>query len=107
MDMKAITLRFGTGEAAVAAIAAGCDGVLHVRRLDQEPRSPRSKASFAPSRTRRCRSRASTMRWRAMPREGPLPVGGARRRCTGGAALRDVIGLAEHQAVAEQMRQFA
>ena len=107
MDMKAISLRFEPGEAAVRAIAAGCDGVLQcggdldrvhaaleglVRAIEDE--------TLPTTRVDDALARHAELKARYLSED-------ARRRAPAAPTLRDVIGSAEHALVAEQMRQFA
>jgi beta-N-acetylhexosaminidase len=107
MDMKAISMRFEPGEAAVRAVAAGCDGVLQcggdldrvhaalegiVRAIEDET-LPATRVDDALARHARLKARYLSDE--------------ARRGAPAAPTLRDVIGSAEHALVAEQMRQFA
>jgi beta-N-acetylhexosaminidase len=107
MDMKAISLRMEPGEAAVRAVAAGCDGVLQcggdvdrvaaaleglVRALEDET-LPATRVDDALE--------------RHLALKGRYLSDGARRLAPAPPTLREVIGSAEHALVAEQMRQFA
>ncbi len=112
MDMKAISARFTRERAVVSAVAAGCDVLLlcgtdvadHasavealVRAVEREE-IPRARIDDAVARQRRAKERFAVMAgsplrpgWRPMPpRE-----------------LRNVIGCAAHQLVAEEMRRFS
>jgi beta-N-acetylhexosaminidase len=106
IGMGAISARYGTVEATVAAIAAGCDAVL-MCGTDQDVQSraiealihavedgtlPLKRVEDALARHRRVKER-----FLAPPR--PLPLGGA--------ALRNLLGRDEHQAVAAEMARFA
>ena len=115
LEMRAIADRYSTPEAAVAAIAAGCDALLlcggdldrHAAVLEGLIRAVESgplaltRVEDALARHRRLKERMLTSRpavcsalspdWR------PLPA----------AALRQVIGTGEHRAVAEEMAQYA
>jgi beta-N-acetylhexosaminidase len=107
MDMKAISLRFEPGEAAVRAVAAGCDGVLQcggdldrvhaaleglVRALEDQ--------TLPTSRLDDALARHEALKGRYLSDD-------ASRRVPAAPSLREVIGSAEHALVAEQMRQFA
>lgn len=105
LEMKAISGRYGIPEATVMAIAAGCDAVLmcgadqdtQVRALEaviravEEGALPLERAEDALVRHRRVKERFLTRR--------PAPLAGA--------ALRNVLGRDEHQAVAAEMFRFA
>jgi beta-N-acetylhexosaminidase len=106
LEMKAIAHRHSAAEAAVMAIAAGCDGVLMcgtsqetqalaieaiIHALEDET-LPVSRVEDALTRHRRMKER-----FLAPPRPKPLT----------GSALRSVLGRDEHQAVAADMARFA
>ena len=107
MDMKAIALRLQPAEAAVRAVAAGCDGILQcggdldrvaavleglVRALED--------GTLAFTRVDDAARRQQAMKARYLSAD-------ARRVMPAPPTLREVIGSAEHAQVAEQMRQFA
>ncbi len=107
MDAPALAARFEPGEAAALAVAAGCDVLLHggtdaervfaalegiVRALEDE--------SLPAARVDAALRRHLALKGRYLSDD-------ALRRAPAPPALRDVIGSAEHAAVAEQMRQFA
>jgi beta-N-acetylhexosaminidase len=106
MAMKAISGRYGLGEASVQAIAAGCDGVLmcapqpddQMAALEaiiyavEQGRIPRPRVEDALSRHRKAKER-----FLAPPRPRPAT----------GAALRAMLGRDEHQAIAAEMARFA
>jgi beta-N-acetylhexosaminidase len=106
LDMKAISAAYGTAEATVAAIAAGCDAVLlcgpnpeaqtaaleAVIHAVEDGTLPLKRVEDALARQRRVKER-----FLAPPR--PLPLTGT--------ALRTLLGREEHQAVAEEMARFA
>jgi len=106
MDMKAISATYGTAEATVAAIAAGCDAVLlcgpnpeaqtaaleAVIHAVEDGTLPLKRVEDALARQRRVKER-----FLAPPR--PLPMTGT--------ALRTLLGREEHQAVAAEMARFA
>jgi beta-N-acetylhexosaminidase len=106
IGMKAISARFGTAEATVGAVAAGCDVVLMCGDA-QEPQFaaletvvhaiedgtlPINRVEDALARHRRMKER-----FLAPPRPRPLA----------GKALRTLLGRDEHQAVAAEMARFA
>ena len=106
IDMKAISARYGTPEATLRAIAAGCDVVLMCGD-SQEPQFaaletlihavedgtlPLTRVEDALERHRRMKER-----FLAPPRPRPLD----------GSALRTLLGRDEHQAVAAEMARFA
>jgi beta-N-acetylhexosaminidase len=106
LEMRAISAKYGTAEATVAAIAAGCDAVL-LCGADQGPQIaaleavihaledrtlPLKRVEDALARHRRVKER-----FLAPPR--PLPLTGT--------ALRTLLGREEHQAVAAEMGRFA
>ena len=106
LSMKAISAKYGTAEATVAAIAAGCDAVLlcgqdqgaQVAALEavihavEDRTLPLKRVEDALLRHRRVKER-----FLAPPR--PLPLTGT--------ALRTLLGREEHQAVAAEMARFA
>jgi beta-N-acetylhexosaminidase len=106
LGMQAISARYGTAEATVAAIAAGCDAVLlgtpdqgaQVAAMEAvihavENRTlPLKRVQDALKRHRRVKER-----FLAPPRPVPLT----------GAALRTQLGRDEHLAVAAEMARFA
>lgn len=105
LEMKAIAGRYGVPEATVAAIGAGCDAVLMcgavldtqvaaieaVIRAAEDGSLPWKRIEDALARQRKVKER-----FLAAPRRRPLT----------GAALRDVLGCDEHQAVAAEMAGF-
>lgn len=106
MEMQAIAGRYGPGEAAVAAVEAGCDGLLicgtdHDRqataleaivRAVEQDLLPASRVEAAVARHRRAKARF-------VAGEPPRPLDAR--------ALREVVGRLEHEAVATEMRRFA
>lgn len=105
LDMKAISGRYGMPDAAVKAIAAGCDVVLicgtsqetQVSALEgvihavEDGTLPLARVEDALARHRRMKERF---------------LGGRRPAPLGGAALRALLGCDEHQAVAADMARF-
>jgi beta-N-acetylhexosaminidase len=103
MEMKAIAKRFSMGDAAVQAIAAGCDGVLicsgnieaQIEVLEalvhavEDGRLPVKRVEDALARHRRAKER-----FLAAPAS-------ARRE-----PLRAVIGADEHRRIADEMSRF-
>lgn len=106
LEMKAISAGYGTADATVAAIAAGCDAVLmcgagqaaQVAALEsvihavEDGSLPLKRVEDALARHRRVKER-----FLAPPRPRPLM----------GSALRTLLGRGEHRAVAEEMARFA
>lgn len=106
LTMGAIASRYASGEAAVGAIAAGCDALLlcgdaqdpqavgleAVLHAVEEGMLPRKRVEEALARQRRVKARF-------LGRVRPEPLAGA--------ALRAVLGRDEHQAVAAEMARFA
>lgn len=106
IGMGAISARYGTVDATVAAVAAGCDVVLmcgtdqdeQMRALEalvhavEDGSLPLTRVEDALKRHRRVKER-----FLASPR--PLPLSGP--------ALRTQLGRDEHQAVAAEMARFA
>jgi beta-N-acetylhexosaminidase len=108
LEMKAIAHHYTAGDAAVAAVAAGCDAVLmcgsgktadielQVQALEalihavEEERLPLTHIEAALERNRRAKER--------FLREWRPPTA---------AQLRNVIGSEEHRAISDQMAQFA
>jgi beta-N-acetylhexosaminidase len=105
LDMQAIRARYSTAEAAVAALAAGCDAVLlcspdpgaQVAAMEaiihavEDRTLPLKRVQDALSRHRRVKER-----FLAPPRALPLT----------GTALRTMLGRDEHLAVAAEMARF-
>ena len=106
LAMKAISDKYGTSEATVAAIAAGCDAVLlcwtdHEAQMAaleavihavEQGALPLKRVEDAMARQRRMKER-----FLAPPR--PMPLNGA--------ALKTLLGRDEHQAIAAEMARFA
>jgi beta-N-acetylhexosaminidase len=111
LEMKAIARDLSVGEAAVQAIAAGCDGVLICRAVTddrsrdievqakalealvyavEDGRLPVKRVEDALTRLRRAKERFLT-----------VPVAPARA-----SALRRVVGCDEHQRIADEMSRF-
>jgi beta-N-acetylhexosaminidase len=107
LEMKAIAGRYAVAEAAVRAIAAGCDGVLicsgdhdaQAAALEalvhavEEERIPISRIEDALKRQRRAKERFLAAPVAAKPKAGK--------------ALRLALGRDEHQAIAGEMARFA
>ncbi|HEX5110259.1 MAG TPA: beta-N-acetylhexosaminidase [Vicinamibacterales bacterium] len=106
LEMKAISKSYTVADAAVRAVAAGCDGLLIcsgdteaqaaalealVYAVEQE-RVPFKRLEDALARLRRAKERFLAQ-----------PVAAPSRR----AALRQVLGCDAHQRVADEMRRFA
>ena len=106
LEMKAISARYGLGQATVGAITAGCDAVL-MCGTSQEPQVlaleslihavedgslPLPRVEDALARHRRAKERF---------------LGGRRPAPLSGKSLLAVLGRDEHQAVAEEMARFA
>jgi beta-N-acetylhexosaminidase len=105
LEMKAISGRYGMAEATVMAIRAGCDAVLMcgedqdaqaqaieaVIRAVEEETLPLTRVEDALARHRRVKERFLARRAKPLAR----------------AALREVLGRDEHQAVAAEMSRFA
>lgn len=106
LNMKAISAKYGTSDAVVAAIGAGCDAVLMcgtdhdvqagaieaVIHAVENGTLPLARVEDALARHRRVKER-----FLAPPR--PLPLTGT--------ALRNLLGRDEHQAVAAEMARYA
>jgi beta-N-acetylhexosaminidase len=105
LEMKAIANTYSVPDAAVQAIAAGCDGVLicsgnlaaHAETLEalvhavEDKRLPWARVEDALKRQRRAKEHFLT---------APVTMPGRR------ATLRQVLGCDEHQRVAEEMSRF-
>ena len=105
LEMKAIARSYAIPEAAVQAIAAGCDGVLicsgdadlQAATLEalvhavEQGRLPYKRLEDALARQRRAKERFLSV---------PVPAGRSVR-------LKDVLGCDAHQRVAEEMSRFA
>jgi beta-N-acetylhexosaminidase len=106
LEMKAISGKYGLAQAAVGALAAGCDVVLlcgpdhgaQIAALEaiihavEDGLLPVKRVEDALARQRRVKER-----FLAPPR--PMPLSGA--------ALRTLLGRDEHQAIAAEMARFA
>lgn len=106
LDMKAISDRYTVGEAAVSAVAAGCDAFLVCggsQNRQAEALEAIIKAAEAGTlplaRLEDALRRGREARERFVPRE--------RRRPLGADGLRDHVGRLEYGAVAEEMAAFA
>ncbi len=112
LDMKAISARMPRERAVASAVAAGCDVVLmcgeecdqHASALEslvravEEETLPRSRVDDAMARQRRAKARFAAMKASSLhPDWRPMPA----------RELRTIVGCAEHQLVAEEMRRFA
>jgi beta-glucosidase-like glycosyl hydrolase len=112
LDMKAISSRTTPERAVVSAIGAGCDVALmcgadsasHASALEALVRAveqgeiPHTRIDDAVARQRRAKERFAAMPGSSLGREWrPMPAG----------ELRAVVGCAEHQRVADEMRRFA
>jgi len=109
LEMKAVADRYDVPEAAVQAIAAGCDGLLvcsgsverQAATLEalvyavESQRLPLARVEDALERHRRAKVRFLAARPGA-PARGPLA----------GKALADVLGRGEHAAIADDMARF-
>jgi beta-N-acetylhexosaminidase len=103
LEMKAVAKRYSVPEAAVQAVAAGCDGLLicsgdvdaQARTLEtlvhavEDRRLPFARVEDALSRNRRAKER-----FLAAPRAAAL------------GPLRSILGCDEHRRVAEEMSAF-
>jgi beta-N-acetylhexosaminidase len=106
LEMRAISGRYGMSEAVVAAIAAGCDAVL-MCGTHQETQAAALEAlvravengSLPQKRLEDALTRQRQAKERFLAPAHPRPLMGA--------ALRDVLGRTEHQAVAAEMARFA
>jgi beta-N-acetylhexosaminidase len=106
LEMKAIAAGYAVPEAAVMAIAAGCDGVLicsgdHATQAAalealihavEEERLPFARVEDALRRQRRAKERFLASPVAARP--------------AAGRALRDLLGRDEHRAIADEMARF-
>jgi beta-N-acetylhexosaminidase len=107
MDMKAILRRFEPGDAAVRAVAAGCDGILQCGGdLDRVHAALEGLVhaiegeTLSAARVDDALGRHAALKARYLSED-------ARRSAPSAPTLREVIGSSEHALVAEQMRQFA
>lgn len=105
LEMKAIAQRYGAADAAVRAIAAGCDAFLvcgpdaetQVRALEGVIRAVESE-ELPLTRVEDALARQRRVKERFLP---AVPASLEERR------LRDVLGRGEHRALAEEMARFA
>jgi beta-N-acetylhexosaminidase len=107
LEMKAIAATYSVPDAAVRAIAAGCDGVLicsgdhdtQAAALEalvhavEEERIPIARIDDALKRQQRAKERFLAAQVAARPKDGK--------------ALRQALGRNEHQAIAGEMARFA
>jgi beta-N-acetylhexosaminidase len=107
LEMKAVAGRYTVPEAAVRAVAAGCDGVLicsgdhdvQAAALEalvhavEEERIPTARIDDALRRQQRAKERFLAAPVASKPK--------------GGKALRQALGRDEHQAIAGEMARFA
>ena len=105
MEMKAISGRYGHGEAAVQAIAAGCDGLLLCHPAPAQQMAVLEAVIYAIEQGRIPQKRVEDALARQV-RAKERFLGAPRRPATG-AALRAILGSDEHQAVAAEMARFA
>jgi beta-N-acetylhexosaminidase len=106
LEMRAISARYTPGEAAVGAIAAGCDALL-LCGAAQDPQLEALEAivyavedgTLPLRRVEDALARHLRVKARFLAAPRPLPLTGA--------ALRAVLGRDEHQAVAAAMARFA
>ncbi len=106
LNMKAISAKYGTADAVVAAIAAGCDAVL-MCGTDHDVQAGAIEAvihavedgTLALRRVEDALARHRRVKERFLAPPRPLPLTGA--------ALRNVLGRDEHQAVAAEMARYA
>lgn len=109
LGMKAISARYGTSEATVAAIAAGCDAVL-MCGVTQEPQVAALEAvihAVEDGTLPATRVDDALMRHRRVKDRFLAPTASARSRPIETRALRALLGRDEHQAVAAEMARFA
>jgi beta-N-acetylhexosaminidase len=108
-EMKAITDRFPVPRAAVLAIAAGCDAVLMCKG-DYDLQAAALEAlvhGVEADELGLARVEDAIARQRrAKERFLGTPIGSRERRPAGQAALSELVGTAEHQAIADEMAQF-
>lgn len=106
IDMQAISAKYGTSEATVGAIAAGCDAVL-MCGVDQATQAAAIEAiihAVEDGTLPLKRVEDALVRHRRVKERFLAPP---RPRILTGKALRAVLGREEHQAVAAEMAGFA
>jgi beta-N-acetylhexosaminidase len=105
MSMKAISSRYGLGEASVQAIAAGCDGVLMCAPQPDDQLAAVEAIIYAVEKGRiphkriedaLARQRKAKERFLAPPGSRPATA----------SALRATLGRDEHQAIAAEMARY-
>jgi len=104
LEMKAISGRYGHGEAAVQAIAAGCDAVLLCHPAPAQQMAVLEAIIYAVEKGRIPLTRVEDALARQLRAKERFL--GAPRRPASGAALRAILGSDEHQAVAAEMARF-
>lgn len=108
LDMRAIAAHFGIGDAAVRAVAAGCDALLLCRDPAHQRRAREAliRAGEGDSDVRAAIARAAGRVRAAKARHAERVAGIARAGAAGGAGAwgawgLDVLGCAAHRALAE------
>ncbi|HEY7475451.1 MAG TPA: beta-N-acetylhexosaminidase [Vicinamibacterales bacterium] len=103
MNMKALSARYGIGDSAVGALAAGCDGLL-IGNGGQEPQVAALEAVIhAVEQERLSIERVEDAMTRHRRAKERFLAG---RREEGRPQLAEVIGRGEHLAIAEEMARF-
>jgi beta-N-acetylhexosaminidase len=105
LNMKAISATYGTADAVVSAIGAGCDAVL-MCGTDQETQAGALEAlihavergALTVKRVEDALARHRRVKERFLAPPRPLPLTGT--------ALRNLLGRDEHQAVAAEMARY-
>ena len=102
LDMKAISATWTPAESMVAALAAGCDAVLLCAPKPDEQAEALEAVIHAVENRRLPMSRIDD----ALARQHRVKARFLARPAPAAPALADVLGCAEHQAVAEEMASF-
>ncbi len=107
MDMKAIASHVEPGDAAVRALSAGCDAILQCGGDPDRVAASLEGLVHALEAGTLSATRVDEALARHEALKARYLSDSARRQAPMPPSLRDVIGSAEHAAIAEQMRQFA
>jgi beta-N-acetylhexosaminidase len=107
LEMKAVAGRYPVPDAAVRAIAAGCDGVL-ICSGDHDMQAAALEALVHAVEDQRISfSRVEDALKRQQRAKERFLAAGIGAKPKGGKALRQVLGREEHQAIAGEMARFA
>jgi beta-N-acetylhexosaminidase len=106
LEMKAVASTYTVPDAAVQAIAAGCDGVLICSGNHDVQSAALESLIHAVEDERLARKRVEDALNRQRRAKERHLAAAAAVRPTRAAALRDALGRDEHRAIAEEMARF-